>query len=182
VLDLWDQVPRAEELAGMAMSTLLGWAGELATGSGSRPGDIAELGLVEARELYPLAVVLESIAIRQSPAFTPSALQGLRDANRRMRAAAHDARAAMLADHDFHAGLIAGCDSEPLLAVLRPVKRALLRYEQVYMDDAVRVERSVAQHDEIIRVLERGDHAEAAQRLRRNLTVGLPELTSALER
>jgi DNA-binding GntR family transcriptional regulator len=99
-----------------------------------------------------------------------------------MRAAAHDARAAMLADHDFHAGLIAGCDSEPLLAVLRPVKRALLRYEQVYMDDAVRVERSVAQHDEIIRVLERGDHAEAAQRLRRNLTVGLPELTSALER
>jgi DNA-binding SARP family transcriptional activator len=182
VLDLWDQVPRAEELAGMAMSTLLSWAGELATGSGSRPGDIAQLGLVEARELYPLAVVLESIAIRQSPAFTPAALQGLRDANGRMRAAAHDAMAAMLADHDFHAQLTAGCESEPLLAVLRPVKDALLRYEQVYMDDAVRVERSVAQHDEIIRALERGDQAEAAWRLRRNLTFGLPELTSALER
>ena len=90
--------------------------------------------------------------------------------------------AAMLADDDFHARLTAGCDSEPLLAVLRPVKRALLRYEQVYMTEAVRVERSVAQHDEIICALERRDHAEAAQRLRRNLTGGLPELTSALER
>jgi len=125
--------------------------------------------------------VLESIAIRQSPAFSPSALQGLRGANRRMRAAAHDAMAAMLADDDFHARLTAGCTSKPLLAVLRPVKRALLRYEQVYMTEAVRVERSVAQHDEIIRALERGDHADAAQRLRRNLTGGLPDLTSALE-
>jgi DNA-binding SARP family transcriptional activator len=182
VLDLWDQIPRAEELAGMAMSSLLGWTGKLATGSGTRPGDAADLGVVEARELYPLAVVLESIAIRQSPAFSSQALQGLRDANRRMRSATHDAMAAMLADDDFHTRLTAGCESEPLLAVLRRVKRALLRYEQVYMTEAVRVERSVAQHDEIIRALERGDQAEAAQRLRRNLTLGLPELTSALER
>ena len=137
--------------------------------------------MVEARELYPLAVVLESIAIRQSPAFAPAALEGLREANRRMRAAARDPAAAMLADDDFHARLTAGCASEPLLAVLRPVKRALLRYEQVYMREPVRVERSVAQHDEIIRALERGDHAEAAQRLRRNLTGGLPDLTDALE-
>jgi DNA-binding SARP family transcriptional activator len=181
VLDLWDQVPRAEELAGMAMSSLLRWAGELVGGTSSRPTDFGRLGVVEARELYPLAVVLESIAIRQSPAFTQSALEGLREANRRMHAASHDATAAMQADHDFHARLTSGCDSEPLLAVLRPVKRALLRYEQVYMNEAVRVERSAAQHDEIIRALERKDHAEAAQRLRRNLTAGLPELTPALE-
>ena len=98
-----------------------------------------------------------------------------------MRAAVRDAAAAMLADDDFHARLTAGCDSEPLLAVLRPVKRALLRYEQVYMREPARVERSAAQHDEIIRALERGDHADAAQRLRRNLTGGLPDLTDALE-
>ena len=141
----------------------------------------ARLGVVEARELYPLAVVLESIAIRRSPAFEPAAIEGLREANRRMRAAVRDPAAAMLADDDFHARLTAGCASEPLLAVLRPVKRALLRYEQVYMDEPARVERSVAQHDEIVRALERGDHAEAAQRLRRNLTGGLPDLTDALE-
>ena len=151
VLDLWDRVPRAEEVAGVAMPTLLGWAGELAGESGSRPGGSDRLGVVEARELYPLAVVLESIAIRWSPAFEPAALEGLREANRRMRAAVRDASAAML------------------------------RYERAYMREPSRVERSAVQHDEIIRALERGNHAEAAQRLRRNLTGGLPDLTDALE-
>jgi DNA-binding GntR family transcriptional regulator len=49
------------------------------------------------------------------------------------------------------------------------------------MLDPVRIERSAAQHDEIVAALARGDHAEAAQRLRRNLTGGLPDLTDALE-
>jgi len=181
VLDLWDHVPRAEEVAGVAISTLLAWAGELA-GKGSqdpsRPGWVA---VSEARELYPLVVVLETIAIRQSPTFEPAALEALREANGRMRAAVGDPSAAMLADDDFHARLTAGCPSEPLLAVLRPVRRALLRYEPVYMLEPARIERSAAQHDEIVRALERGDHAEAAQRLRHNLARGLPDLADALE-
>ena len=177
VLDLWDHVPRAEQVTGVAMPAVLDWAGALAVG---RDGS-GRLGVVEARELYPLAVVLESLAIRQTPAFDSAAIEGLREANRRMRAAVRDPAAAMLADDDFHARLTAGCASEPLLAVLRPIKRALLRYEQVYMSEARRVARSVAQHDEIVRALERGNHAEAAQRLRRNLTGGLPDLTGALE-
>jgi len=178
VLDLWDHVPRAEELAGVAMPALLGWAGDLA---GARPEGAGRLGVVEARELYPLAVVLESIAIRRTPAFAPAGLKALRETNRRMHSALRDPAAAMLADDEFHVLLTAGCDSEPLLSVLRPVKRALLRYEREYMSEPVRVERSVAQHDEIIRALEGGDHAGAARRLRRNLTGGLPELTAALE-
>ena len=181
VLDLWDHVPGAEMVAGVAMPTLLSWAGELAGGSGSRLAVSGRLGVAEARELYPLAVVLESIAIRWSPAFEPAALEGLRAANGRVRAAVGDAAAAMLADDDFHARLTAGCNSAPLLAVLRPVKRALLRYERAYMREPSRVERSAAQHDEIIGALERGDHAGAAQLLRRNLTGGLPDLTDALE-
>ena len=137
--------------------------------------------MVEARELYPLAVVLESIAIRWTPAFTPAGLKALRQANRRMRSALRDPTAAMLADNEFHVRLTAGCGSQPLLSVLRPVKRALLRYEHEYMSVPARVERSVAQHEEIIGALERGDHVGAARRLGHNLTGGLPELTAALE-
>ena len=181
VLDLWDRVPRAEEVAGVAISTLLAWAGELAGGAGPGPPRSAQLAVSEARELYPLVVVLESIAIRRSPGFEPAALEALREANRRMLAAVGDPSAAMRADDDFHTRLTAVCDCEPLLAVLRPVRRALLRYEQVYMLDPVRIERSAAQHDEIVAALARGDHAEAAQRLRRNLTGGLPDLTDALK-
>ena len=50
------------------------------------------------------------------------------------------------------------------------------------MREPVRIERSVAQHEAIIEALERGDHAEAAQRVRENLLRGLPDLREALER
>jgi NAD(P)-dependent dehydrogenase (short-subunit alcohol dehydrogenase family) len=71
--------------------------------------------------------------------------------------------------------------AEPLLAALRPVKRALLRYERVRLLEPARIDRSAAQHDDVIEALKRGDHPEAAQHLRRNLAGGLPDLTRALE-
>jgi DNA-binding SARP family transcriptional activator len=179
VLELWDQVPHAEEVAGVAMDAVLAWATELADDGALRP---AALAMSEARELYPLAVVLESVAIRQSPRFGRAALSALRRANERMRAALHEPSAAIAADDEFHARLAAAYDHPPLLAALRSVKRALLRYEQVYMLDPERIEHSTREHDSIIEALERGDHPEAAQRVRRNLTGGLPDLSPALER
>jgi len=173
VLELWEEVPTAESLAGVALPTVLGWAAELA---GAR-----SIGVTEARELYPLAVLLESIAVRQSPPFSDAALDELQAANERMRSA-RDPTAASTADDDFHATLTAECGNERLLAALRPVKRALLRYEQMSMLDAARVERSVDQHDAIISALRNRDHARAAQRVRENLTGGLPDLAAALER
>jgi DNA-binding SARP family transcriptional activator len=183
VLELWEDVPTAENLAGVAVPAVLSWAAELAGLTGGDDAiDGRPLDVSEARELYPLAVALESIAVRQSPPLGRRALDALRSANTRMRAARHDVAAAIAADDDFHAHLTAACGNEPLLAALRPVKRALLRYEQVYMLDPARVERSVAQHDAVIDALERGDQARAAQRVRENLTGGLPDLASALER
>jgi DNA-binding SARP family transcriptional activator len=176
VLELWEQVPGAEQMTGVAMPALLVWVTELA----QRPAP-ARLAVAEARELFPLAVVLESLAIRQSPPFGRAALNALRWANERLRRALHDPFAASAADDDFHAELIAACGDEPLRAALRPVKRALLRYEHFYMAEPQRVVRSAEQHDGIIAALERGDQAGAAQRLRDNLTGGLGILTPALE-
>jgi DNA-binding GntR family transcriptional regulator len=159
------------------MPALLAWVAELV----ERPAP-SGLAVAEARELFPLAVVLESLAIRQSHPFGAADLDALRWANERLRRAVDDPAAASAADDDFHAALIAVGGDEPLRAALRPVKRALLRYEQVYMADAERLAGSVAQHDGIIAALERGDHVEAAQRLRSNLTGGLGDLEPALER
>jgi DNA-binding SARP family transcriptional activator/DNA-binding GntR family transcriptional regulator len=233
VLELWGEVPGAEELAGAALPAVLAWAAELAVsahpeevdarqllgvlGAGQslaidtialrlgvtrdaatatlvaleRDGLVervseerfrgAPLAVVEARRLYPTVVVLESLAVRQSPPFDADALAELRAANERLRAAADDPAAAIAADDDFHWYLTAGCGNEHLLAALRPVRRALLRYERVYMRDPERVARSVAQHGSIIAALERRDHVEASQRVRENLAAGLPDLTDALE-
>jgi DNA-binding SARP family transcriptional activator len=235
VLELWDDVPTAEDLAGLALPAVLAWAEELAgmtegdeeidarslagilgIGEQAEAGTVAarlgvttgvagamldmlerdglfepagdgafrpaRLGVSEARELYPLVVVLESIAVRQSPPLGRRALDAMRSANARLRAALHDPSAAIVADDDFHTQLTADCGNERLLAALRPVRRALLRYEQIYMLDPARVERSAAQHDAIIAALERSDQALAAQRVRENLTRGLPDLADALER
>jgi DNA-binding SARP family transcriptional activator/DNA-binding GntR family transcriptional regulator len=234
VLLLWDDVPTAEDLAGLALPAVLAWAEELAVmaarggdeldaralagilgvGESARADRVAErlgvtpqvaaatlemleregvleaagddayrparLAVSEARELYPLAVALESIAVRQSPPLDANALAALSEANERMRAAAHDPSVAIVADDDFHAALTAGCGNERLLKALRRVKRALLRYERLYMLNPARVERSVAQHDAILEALERGDHGQAAQRVRENLTGGLPDLAAAM--
>ena len=94
--------------------------------------------------------------------------------------ATHDPSAAIIADDDFHVALADGCDNERLLQALRRVKRALLRYERLYMLNPARVERSVAQHDAILEALERGDRGLAAQRVRENLTGGLPDLAAAM--
>jgi DNA-binding SARP family transcriptional activator len=179
VLELWEQVPDAEEVAGIALNSVLAWATELAGDGARRP---AAVGMSEARELYPLAVVLETIAIRQSPRLGRPALTALRRTNERMRSALHDPPTAIAADDEFHASLAAASGNPALLTALRSVKQALLRYEQVYMLEPERIERSARQHDGIIEALARGDHPEAAQRVRRNLTGGLPDLTPALER
>jgi DNA-binding SARP family transcriptional activator len=176
VLALWDEVPDAEELAGVALPSLLAWARELAAHS-SKDG----LAVTEARRLYPSVIVLESLAIRQTPPFDAAAIADLRAANARMRAVAEDAAAAAVADDDFHRRLTANCGNAHLLAALDPIRRELLAYEHVYMREPVRVERSAAQHDAIIDALARGDHAGAAQLLRGNLSSGLPDLREALE-
>src|SRR5215213_6784844 len=236
VLELWDEVPGAEELAGLALPSVLEWAAELVGSSAERddaldarvlvgvlgPGESfdvagtaqrlgltqdeaaaaltalerdrlvdplpdgtyrsAPLAVAEARRLYPSAVVLESLALRVSSPFGRSGLAALRRANARLLQARNDAPGAVAADDEFHRLLVAGCDNEHLLAALRPIKRALLRYERVYMLDPARIERSAGQHDAIVAALESGDHAAAAQLVRQNLAHGLPDLAEALER
>jgi DNA-binding SARP family transcriptional activator/DNA-binding GntR family transcriptional regulator len=234
VLALWDDVPDAQELAGVALPAILSRAAELASMSADSEDEMdlrrmvgvldfdewvdvktvaarlgittanakkwlaalehsglveqrgdgfraAPLAMSEARRLFPAAVVLESVAVRRSPRFGAEDLQGLRDANASLRAAVDDPAAAVAADDEFHRRLTAGCGNDELVAALLPIKRALLRYERVYLADRKRIERSVAEHDAIIAALERGEHAEAAQLLRGNLGGGLPDLSQAVD-
>jgi DNA-binding GntR family transcriptional regulator len=141
----------------------------------------ARLDSAELRELYPAVLMLESIALRDQPRFDAEALDELRAANARLRAAEGDGAAASLADDAFHRRLTAACGNERLLAVLEPVRRELLRYERIYMDAPERLARSARQHDEIVAALEAGDNALAAQLVRANFTTALPDLTAELD-
>jgi DNA-binding GntR family transcriptional regulator len=134
----------------------------------------------ELRELNPSLLILEALAVRESPPFDADAIAALRAANKRLLDSAGDASAAALADDDFHRLLTKDCGNPRLLEVVDPVRRALVAYERVYMLSPERLARSVDEHESIIAALEHGDHARAADLLRENFTTGMPEVEAQL--
>jgi DNA-binding GntR family transcriptional regulator len=134
----------------------------------------------ELRELNPSLLILEALAVRESPPFDADAIAALRAANKRLLDAAGDATAAALADDEFHRLLIGNCGNERVLEAVDPVRRAMLAYERVYMLSPERLASSVAEHEEIVAALERGDHDSAADLLRENFTSGMPEVEAQL--
>jgi GntR family transcriptional regulator, gluconate operon transcriptional repressor len=135
----------------------------------------------ELRELIPSLLILESVAVRESPPFDAAAISALREANRRLSESAGDPTAAAQADDDFHRHLTSHCENPRLHEVVDLVRKALLRYERVYMLSPERLARSVDEHEAIVDALERGDHELAADRVRENFSSGLPDLEADLQ-
>ena len=135
----------AETLAALAREGLL----EPMPGGAYRA---SRLDSREVRELYPAVLLLEAMAVRDAPEYTPEALDSLREANAGLRAA-HDADSGSGADDEFHRRLTAACGNQRLLDVVAPLRRALLPYERVYFASAEHRERSAGQHDQIVAAL-----------------------------
>jgi DNA-binding GntR family transcriptional regulator len=148
----------------------------------ARLEDADSLDATELRELNPSLLILEALAVRESPPFGADTLARLRAANRRLRESAGDATAAALADDDFHRLLTAACGNQRLLEVVDHVRKALLAYERVYMLSPDRLARSVDEHEAIVAALEHGDHELAADLVRENFTSGMPELEAQLSK
>jgi DNA-binding GntR family transcriptional regulator len=128
----------------------------------------------ELRELIPSLLILEGVALRESPPFDAEAIAALRAANQQMLDSAGDAAVAAAADDEFHRLLTSACDNAHLLEVVDLVREALVSYERAYLLSRERLERSVSEHEAIVAALERGDHELAAERVRENFTSGLP--------
>jgi DNA-binding GntR family transcriptional regulator len=134
----------------------------------------------ELRELIPSLLILERVAVQESPPFDAEAIAELRAANQRLLASEGDATAAAQADDDFHRRLTAGCRNPALLEVVDLMRKALLGYERLYMLSPERLARSVEEHEAIVAALENGDHDLASERVRLNFTSGLPGLEEQL--
>lgn len=134
----------------------------------------------ELRELIPSLLILEGVAVRESPPFDAEAIAGLRAVNQRLRDSAGDPTAAALADDEFHRRLTVGSGNAHLLQVVDLVRTALLRYERLYLLSPERLAQSVDEHEAIVAALEAGDHALAAERVRVNFTSGLPDLDAQI--
>jgi DNA-binding GntR family transcriptional regulator len=134
------------------------------------------------REAYPIALLLEGLAVRSAPPLSDPALDRLRAINDELRVLGPaDAHVAAERDFDFHDELVAACGNEHLLETVRPMKLRLIRYERAYMADAEVLRRSAAMHDEIVDHLARGDHESAAIVVEENFRSALPALLGHLE-
>jgi len=141
---------------------------------------VAPLDELELRELYPVALLLEGLAVRTAPAFEPDQLERLREINARLAACTSDPLTAATCDWEFHDQLVRRCGNDQLLETLRPLKRQLLRYEYAYMDDAATVERSATRHAAIVAALASGDRERAASLVEGNFRDALPALIARM--
>ena len=141
---------------------------------------VAPLSEIELREGYPVVILLEGLAVRTTPEFPPEAVARLREINAAMAEESTDAMAAATHDWEFHEELVRHCENDQLISTLRPLKRLLLRYEYSYMSASEFVSRSVHQHEQIIRALERGDHEAASALVEDNFRDSLPGILDQL--
>jgi DNA-binding GntR family transcriptional regulator len=142
---------------------------------------VSELDELELRETYPVALLLEGLAVRSTPEYPAEAIARLREINDEMERDGNDAAAAATHDFRFHDELVRHCDNEQLLGTLRPLKRRLLRYELAYMALERNVGRSVAQHAAIVDALERDDREAAAVAVEANFRDAMPHMLDSLE-
>jgi DNA-binding GntR family transcriptional regulator len=141
---------------------------------------VSALDEIELRETYPVALLLEGLAVRSTPAYPPEALDRLREINADMERDAADPAAAATHDFTFHQELVRQCANEQLLGTLRPLKRRLLRYELAYMSVPRNVGRSIAQHAEILEALAADDREAAAAAVEANFRDAMPRLIEHL--
>jgi DNA-binding GntR family transcriptional regulator len=141
---------------------------------------VVPLDEIELRELYPVVLLLEGLAVRSARGFDAAKVASLREINGRMAAAAYDPMVAATCDWEFHEELVRGCGNDQLLDTLRPLKRQLLRYEFAYMDDPQKVAHSADQHAAIADALERGDRDAAALIVEANFREALPAMLERL--
>ena len=134
---------------------------------------VAALDEKAAREIFPMFGALQALAL---PRAVPSRGRCRRAAarERAITPSCHKTpREALAADSAFHAILISLCPNARLLAQLHTLHHQLLRYEHMYMSDARLIETSLAQHEDIIENIERGDTSGAESAVRANYASGL---------
>ena len=136
---------------------------------------VAPLDEAWLREAYPIALLLEGLAVRSAPRFDDAALGRLRAINAELRELGpRDPRLAAERDFDFHDALVAQCENERLLTTVRPMKRMLVRYEVASMAAPGWPAISAALHDRIIELLAAGDHDGAARAVEENYRRAFP--------
>jgi DNA-binding GntR family transcriptional regulator len=125
-------------------------------------------------ELYPIVSTLELLAGRLAlPHLTASDITRLRDINGQLARTkdSSDVRRRIELNEQFHHLICERSGSQRLTELLDDLRSQVSRLEIWYYSQRDRTQESVAQHDELIRAIEQGDHDSALSILERNMAL-----------
>jgi DNA-binding GntR family transcriptional regulator len=132
---------------------------------------VAPADLAEVQDLYPAVAALEAAAVRLAmPHLSDDDLARLKHANLAMAKAIkrRDGSAATEADMAFHALLLERSGNKEIARLLASLRPRIQRIELAYFGDQPVAQQSVADHDEILDALGRGDADSACAAMQRN--------------
>ena len=152
----------------------LEWEG-IVTSEPAKGFRLSDFSVEEIMEIYPLRARLEPFALELSGVPSEEILHQLKHINTQM-AEAKDPKALIILDENWHDLLIARCNNQKLLKMIKVLHRQSQRYEYPYMNSKKQMESSIEQHNDIINFLENNQLKEATQCFAENIMVGVTPL------
>lgn len=133
---------------------------------------VEPLSVREVRETYPLLAALECHAVRTSDSFLPPVLPALKRINAQFRRA-RSAQQALNLDTRWHDTLISPSNNSRLAGLITSLRRAIRRYEFIYMSDTTLLPASADQHDAILDALRKRNMQTALEAIEANYVLGM---------
>lgn len=141
---------------------------------------ISEMEADEAKNIYELIAVLESLALENSE-FSDFDIKNLENAQKRFSQAKTPIEK-VKADLDFHELLTKNYANPYARQIIRDLKTRIFFYEKSYMEDVGLTNESDNQHIEIIELLKNKKQKLAAQIIKKNWLIILKFIQKHLEK
>ena len=153
---------------------------ELITSERNRGFWVVALDAKELREVYPIILALESLAIRDGGVFIKTSIPRLKELNALLKKKSRQPRQAAAIDLKFHDELIQHSSNRKLLDMIQSLKLRMSRYENIYMSDSSLIDISQAQYALIIEGIVANDMGLVLKNLQENWQFGMEALIRLL--
>jgi len=141
---------------------------------------VEPLSAKEVRETYPILARLECLAVEGSAELLPVLVPKLTKINREF-ARSRSAVQALDLDTLWHDTLMGRSTNRRLMEMVATLRRAIRRYELIYMGDADLTGISVAQHEDIIAAIRSKDLRATLAAIELNYVFGMKSLLCKME-
>ncbi len=136
---------------------------------------VAPLSVEEIEQLYVIRQILDPAALRKAGLPDEATLGQLKKLNTKI-AGAKRAKRIIDLDDEWHLTLVAGCNNEVLLDLIRQHMIRTRRYELAYMSQAKNVSVVTDEHVQIIDALEQRKLSLACKHLEQNMSTAVGPL------